>query len=91
MRPKLKVFNTGPLDEVLAAVSAEYNIAKRNIKTPRRHSKQASIARDELARRLKELGYTAKDIGNYLCGRDKSSIFRAIKRAQERTTVQSES
>ena len=69
---------------VLKDVAAEFCISQRKIKSPKKGSRIVCVARDELCRRLHNLGYSTTDVGEYLCGRNHSTISAAIKRANGR-------
>ena len=71
-------------DEALADVASDFQVSRRKIKSPKRGTARVCLARDELARRLYEQGFTLREIGEYLCGRDHSTISVAVRRANRR-------
>ena len=53
-------------DEALADVASDFQVSRRKIKSPKRGTARVCLARDELARRLYEQGFTLREIGEYL-------------------------
>jgi len=73
-------------EDVLEEVSSEFGVAKRWLRASRRNSKRVCFARDELSRRLRDLGFSYYDIGKFLGGRTHVGIIYSVRRAEERLT-----
>ena len=70
--------------ELLRAVAEEWAVSARKLKRRLRGSPNVAEARDELARRMYEAGYSLSAIGQFLGGRKHSTISVAVQRANER-------
>ena len=71
------------MDQVLREVAREFWISRFRIRA-RTRSQTVCVARDELCRRLHADGYSYRDIGEFLHGRDHSTIIYAVQRARAR-------
>ena len=77
-KPAITPFDT------LKAVATDFRIARSKLIASQRGTKRVCLARDELARRLRELGYTYYDIGSFLGGRTHVGVMLAVRRAEAR-------
>lgn len=68
-------------DEILVAVALEHGVGVDRLRGPSRGATLCR-ARFHAAKMLREAGYSLKEIGYVLGGRDHSTIIHALKRAE---------
>lgn len=69
---------------ILEEVAVEFHVSRAKLKAHRKGSRRVCFARDELARRLWENGYSQREVGEFLGGRTVPCISVAIRRAKKR-------
>lgn len=74
--------------DVLKDVARDFGVSEDALRS-RSTSTAVSFARDELCRRLRELGFTYPEIGEFLGGRTHSAVIVAVRRAEARVVSSS--
>lgn len=74
--------------DILKEVARDFFVSERDLRG-RSTSTSVSFARDELCRRLREVGFTYPEIGEFLGGRTHSAVIIAVRRAEARVVSKS--